>query len=181
MPQSVILIADVPGLGQLGDVCKVKDGFARNYLIPRRKALVASADALKRFEKQKEKLMAEREKDLNKSRGLADKVSKVGLVFERPVGQNGRLFGSVTPLDVVQALAKQAATVEKKSILMNGPIKTTGDHTIRVRIHSQVVVDVPVKVVGMEAKKASEHEHPEQEQKEIETPLQRARDFPEDK
>jgi large subunit ribosomal protein L9 len=174
MPQSVILLSDVPGLGQIGDVCKVKEGFAYNYLIPQRKALIATPDAVKRIEKQKEKLAAEREKHLAKSRSLAEKVSKVGLVFERPVGQGGRLFGSVTPLDVTSELAKQGASIEKKSILMNGPIKTVGDHTIRVRIHSKVVVDVPVKVIGMEAKKESVHqEHAEQQ---LETPLQPAPD-----
>lgn len=174
MPQSVILLADVPGLGQLGDNCKVKDGFAHNYLIPQRLAMVTTPDALRRFEKQKERLMAEREKNLSRSKSMAEKVSQMGLVFDRPVGQGGRLFGSVTPLDVAAELSKQGATIEKKSILMNGPIKTVGDHVIRVRIHSQVVVDVPVKVVGRETQKTSEYaEHPESL---VETPLQQADD-----
>ncbi len=157
MPQSVILLADVPGLGQLGDHCKVKEGFARNYLIPERLAMYATTDALKRFEKQKAKLVQEREKQLARSKSLSEKIGQVGLVFDRPVGQGGRLFGSVTPMDIAAELSKQGASVEKKSILMNGPIKTIGDHSIRVRIHSQVVVDVPVKVIGREAKKTSEH------------------------
>lgn len=172
MPQSVILISDVPGLGQLGDNCKVKDGFARNYLIPYGLAMYATPDAVKRFERQKQKLTQEREKQLDRSKSMADRVTKVGLVFERPIGQGGRLFGSVTPMDIASELSKQGASVEKKSILMNGPIKTAGDHSIRVRIHSQVVVDVPVKVIGMEAKKSSEHhEHADQAN---ETPLQKA-------
>ncbi len=162
MSQSVILLSDVPGLGQLGDNCKVKDGFARNYLLPQRLAMYATPDALKRFEKQKEKLAAKRDEQLAKSKSSADKISQVGLVFERQVGQGGRLFGSVTAMDVSLELSKQGASVEKKSILMNGAIRTVGDHTIRVRIHSQVIVDVPVKVVGKEAKKSSEHaEHAE--------------------
>src|SRR6267142_201510 len=124
MAQSVILISDVPGLGQLGDNCKVKNGFARNYLIPHRLAMLATPDALKRFERQKEKLTQERDKQLERSKGLSEKISKVGLVFERPVGQGGRLFGSVTPMDIAAELSKQGASVEKKSILMNGSIKT---------------------------------------------------------
>lgn len=172
MAQSVILISDVPGLGQLGDTCKVKEGFARNYLIPQRLAMVATPDALRRFERQKEKLAEARTKQLERSKSFAEKISQVGLVFDRPVGQGGRLFGSVTPLDIAAELSKQGVSVEKKSILMNGPIRSVGDHTIRVRIHSQVVVDVPVKVVGREAKKTSEHpEHPESL---VETPLQQA-------
>jgi len=172
MAQSVILISDVPGLGQLGDNCKVKEGFARNYLIPQKLAMYATPDALRRFEKQKAKLLQEREKELSRSKSNADKISQVGLVFERQVGQGGRLFGSVTPLDIAGELSKQGASVQKKSILMNGAIRTVGDHMIRVRIHSQVIVDVPVKVVGREAKKTSEFaEHPESL---VETPLQQA-------
>ncbi len=174
MSQSVILVSDVPGLGQLGDLCKVKDGFARNYLIPQKLAVFATADAVKRFERQKAKLESEREKQLGRSKSLAEKISKVGLVFERTVGQGGRLFGSVTPMDIALELSKQEISVEKKSILMNGAIRTTGDHTIRVRIHSQVVVDVPVKVVAVETKKSSEH--PEHAEGLIETPLQQADD-----
>ena len=162
MPQQVVLLADVPGLGQLGDVCKVKDGYFRNYLIPQHKAVIATPNVLKKFEKQKEKLAQEREKHLTRAKTLSEKVAKVGLVFERPVGQGGRLFGSVTALDIAGAFATEGATVEKKSILMNGPIKTAGDHTIRVRIHSQVIVDVPVKVVGLEVKK-NENQEPEEE------------------
>lgn len=157
MAQSVILLSDVPGLGQLGDTCKVKEGYARNYLIPQRLAVVASPNASKRFERQKEKLAAEREKQLSRSQGLAEKLSKVGLVFDRPVGPGGRLFGSVTPLDIASELSKSEVSVEKKSILMNGPIKTLGDHTVRVRIHSKVIVDIPVKVNATETKKVSEH------------------------
>ena len=174
MPQSVILLADVPGLGQLGDTCKVKDGYARNYLFPHKLAVVATPNQAKRFELQKQKFADMREKALSSAKGVADKLAKIGLVFERPVGQGGRLFGSVTPLDVAQELARNSVTVEKKSILMNGPIRTTGDHTIRVRIHSQVVLDVPVKVIGLEAKKQSEH-HEHEDQK-AEMPLQAAPD-----
>jgi len=155
MPQNVILISDVPGLGQVGDQCRVKEGYLRNYLLPHNLALRATPDALKRFELQKTKLMAAREKQLKFSQTLAEKLGKVGLVFERPVGPNGRLFGSVTPMDIVTELAKQGASVEKRSVLMNGPLKAAGDHNIRVRVHSQVVVDLPVKVVGIEVKKGS--------------------------
>lgn len=157
MPQSVILVSDVPGLGQLGDLCKVKEGYARNYLIPQKLAVFATNDAVKKFEKQKAKLDSKKEEVLTRSKGLAEKLAKVGLVFERPVGQGGRLFGSVTAMDISDELAKQKVSVEKKSILMNGAIRTTGEQVVRVRLHSQVIVDVPVKVVGLETKKNSEH------------------------
>ncbi len=157
MPMNIILTSDVPGLGQMGEAHKVKDGYARNYLIPRQLAIVATKDALKRFEKQKEKIANARAKQLDESKGVGEKLSKVGLVFERTLGPGGRLYGSVTPLDIALELAKNGVEVDKKSILMHTALKSTGEHVVRVRIHSQVVVDVPVKVVGRESTKAEEH------------------------
>ena len=149
MPQKVILLTDVPGLGQIGDQKTVKDGYARNYLLPRRLAVRATANEVNRVDRQRAKIEANREQLMGKAREMAEKIAKVGLVYERPMGQGGRLFGSVTPLDIASELSRQGATVEKRSILMDGPIKTPGDHTIRVRIHSKVVVDVPVTVKGI--------------------------------
>jgi large subunit ribosomal protein L9 len=163
MPQQVILTSDVPGLGQVGDVCKVKDGYARNYLLPQQLAVPATPNSVKRFERQKEKLNAARDAQLTGAKTVAEKLSKVGLVFERQVGQGGRLFGSVTSVDISSELARQGVTVEKRSILMNGSLRTVGDHAIRVRIHSKVVVDIPVKVIGLQTEKKSEHaEHVEE-------------------
>ena len=153
MPQDIILVTDVPGLGQLGEQHKVKAGYARNYLIPKKLAIFANPNALKKFEKQKEKINADREKQLDSSKSLAEKISKVGLVFERVLGPGGRLFGSVTPHDIATELAKQGVSVEKKSVLMHSALKNVGDQMIRVRIHSKVVVDVPVKIVGKETNK----------------------------
>ena len=163
MAQTIVLLSDVPGLGQIGDQKKVKNGFAFNYLIPQKLAVISTPDLQKRFEKQKEKLALEREKQLSTSKNVGEKLGKVGLVFERPIGPGGKLFGSVTPLDIAAELSKQAVTVEKKSILMNGPIKTAGDHVVRVRVHSQVVVDIPIKVIGLEVKQQSEHAAPVEE------------------
>lgn len=161
MSQEIILISDVPGLGQLGEQHKVKEGYARNYLIPRKLAIFATPNALKRFEKQKEKFVAAREKQLATSKTLAEKIGKVGLVFERTLGPGGRLYGSVTPHDIATELAKQGVSVEKKSVLMHAALKSTGDHTIRVRIHSKVVVDLPVKVIGKQLNKQQESDVPE--------------------
>ena len=158
MPQEVILISDVPGLGQLGELHKVKEGYARNYLIPRKLAIFVTPNELKRFEKQKQKIEVLREKQFSSSKSLAEKIAKVGLVFERNLGPGGRLYGSVTPHDIASELAKQGVSVEKKSVLMHTALKSTGDHMIRVRIHSKVVVDVPVKIIGKEANKVMSEE-----------------------
>jgi large subunit ribosomal protein L9 len=164
MPKSVVLLSDVPGLGQIGDHKKVKDGYAFNYLLPQKLAVIATPNILKKIDLQKSKLAAQRDAQLANSKSLAEKIGKLGLVFERPLGPGGKLFGSVTPLDIAAELAKHGASVEKKSVLMNGPLKAAGDHTVRVRVHSQVVVDIPVKVIGMEVKKEdSEHAAPVEE------------------
>lgn len=156
MAQNIILLSDVPGLGQVGDRCKVKDGYARNYLFPEKLAVLATQNIINKTERQKEKLEAHRKKQLGEAQKVAETLSKVGLVFERPVGLGGRLFGSVTPFDIMTEMTKQGATIEKRSILMDGPIRTAGDHKIRVRVHSKVVVDIPVVVKAMEEKKSDE-------------------------
>ena len=158
MSQSVILLADVPGLGQIGEQKNVKDGFARNFLLPNHLAVIATQNAINRAEKQKEKIEGERTKLLEKAKKLAEKISQVGLEFQKPMGQGGKIFGSVTSLDIASGLAQQGVTVERKSILMDGPLKTPGDQKIRVRIHSQVVVDVPVKIQGIQANKPTTQE-----------------------
>lgn len=165
MSQSVILVHDVPGLGQVGELKKVKDGYARNYLLPHRYAILATANAIKRADKQKEKIAQQREKQLKTAQSLAEKLSKVGLVFERPVGPGGRLFGSVTSFDIASELSKQGVSVEKKSVLMDAALKNLGDHIIRVRIHSKVMVNIPVKINAIAVKESkSEESSPESEE-----------------
>src|SRR5688572_15956332 len=105
MPKSIVLLSDVPGLGQIGDHKKVKDGYAFNYLLPQKLAVIATPDILKKVEKQKSKLAAQRDEQLAISKSLAEKIGKLGLVFERPLGPGGKLFGSVTPLDIAGELA----------------------------------------------------------------------------
>lgn len=159
MSLSVILKTDVPGLGQVGDKKNVKDGYARNYLIPRGLAEYSTINATKKFENQKKRIESKRNELLEGAKKLAESVTQVGLVFERAVGQAGRLFGSVTHMDVAEEFARQGARLERKSILMDGPIRTTGEHKIRVRLHSQVIVDIPVKIVGVETQKKSDDEN----------------------
>lgn len=152
MPVQIVLTSDVPGLGQVGEIRKVKDGYARNYLLPQQLAVRATANIIKKFELQKEKIAIERAKYLKGAEDLSAKLAKVGLVFERPVGPGGRLFGSVTAFDIATELSKQGVSVEKKSVLMDSALKSLGDHRIRVRIHSKVMVDVPVTINAIQQK-----------------------------
>ena len=156
MAQNIILKSDVPGLGQVGDKCKVKNGYALNYLYPQGLAVLATKNAINKADRQRGKLEAQREKQLTDAKAVAEKLSKVGLEFHRPVGLGGRLFGSVTPLDIMTELGLRGAKVEKRSVLMPAPIRVVGDHAIRVRVHSQVIVDIPIKVIGKEQKSPTE-------------------------
>jgi large subunit ribosomal protein L9 len=148
----VILLEKVVNLGNLGDVVKVKDGYARNFLIPQRKARRATETAVAEFEARRadlEKAAAER---LAVSQAQGEKLSGTTVQIAQKAGVDGRLFGSVTNADIAEAVTKQGFAVEKAQIRMpQGPLKTVGDYTIAVALHTDVVVDITVSVLGEQA------------------------------
>lgn len=146
----IILLEKVINLGQLGDVVRVKDGFARNYLIPGGKARRATSSAIKEFEDRRaelEKVQAER---LAAAQAEGEKLSGLTIQLTEKAGVDGRLFGSVTPLNVVEALRKQGyPSVEKTMVKFpEGPLKTIGDHKVQIGLHTDVTVDITVSVLG---------------------------------
>ena len=146
----IILLEKVINLGQLGDVVRVKDGFARNYLIPGGKARRATSSAIKEFEDRRaelEKVQAER---LAAAQAEGEKLSGLTIQLTEMAGVDGRLFGSVTPLNVVEALHKQGyPSVEKTMVKFpEGPLKTIGDHKVQIGLHTDVTVDITVSVLG---------------------------------
>ena len=146
----IILLEKVINLGQLGDVVRVKDGFARNYLIPGGKARRATSSAIKEFEDRRaelEKVQAER---LAAAQAEGEKLSGLTIQLTEKAGVDGRLFGSVTPLNVVEALRKQGyPSVEKTMVTFpEGPLKTIGDHKVQIGLHTDVTVDITVSVLG---------------------------------
>jgi len=145
----IILMEKVVNLGNLGDLVKVKDGYARNYLIPRGMAKRATPAAKAEFEARRaelEKLAAEK---LAAAQGVAEKMSGVVVEIARKAGVDGRLFGSVTNADIADALATQGFEVEKANVRMpEGPLKTVSETTIDVALHTDVVAQITVKVVG---------------------------------
>ena len=148
----VILLEKVINLGGLGDVVKVKDGYARNYLIPKGKAKRATESNLKEFEGRRAELEAAQAAELNKAQEAAAKINGLMLQVTRKAGVDGRLFGSVTNFDVAEALKKQGFEVEKAMVrLPNGPLKTVGDHKLQVALHSDVVAEITVSVLGESA------------------------------
>jgi large subunit ribosomal protein L9 len=148
----VILLEKVANLGQLGDVVKVKDGFARNFLIPHGKARRATPANLAEFERRRAELEKAQADALAAAQEKAAKLEGMMLQVTQKAGVDGKLFGSVTNIDVSEALKKQGFDVPKAAVRMpQGPLKTIGDHSLKVALHTDVVVNITVSVLGEQA------------------------------
>jgi large subunit ribosomal protein L9 len=145
----VILLEKVVNVGNLGDVVKVKDGYARNFLIPQKMARRATQAAVAEFEVKRAELEKAAAEKLGAAQGQGEKLNGMTITIAQKAGVDGRLFGSVTNFDIAEALSKQGFAVEKAQVRMpTGPLKTTGEHPVAVALHTDVVVDVTVAVVG---------------------------------
>jgi large subunit ribosomal protein L9 len=145
----VILMEKVGNLGDLGDVVKVKDGYARNFLIPQGKAKRATDANLKAFESRRGELEKAQQQQLAKAQERGGKLEGFMLQITQKAGVDGRLFGSVTNYDIVEALQKQGHEVERAQIRMpQGPLKQVGDYPIQIALHTDVAVTITVSVLG---------------------------------
>ena len=145
----VILMEKVANLGALGDVVKVKDGYARNFLIPQGKAKRATEANLKVFETKRAELEKAQADQLTRAQERGSKLDGLMVQIAQKAGVDGRLFGSVTNYDIVEALGKQGFEVERAQVRMPaGPIKQVGDTQIAVALHYDVVVNITVSVLG---------------------------------
>lgn len=145
----IILLEKIANLGNLGDVVKVKDGYARNFLIPSRSARRATESAIKEFEAKRAELEKAAAEKLATAQALGEKMSGRTVHITQKAGVDGRLFGSVTNHDIAEALTRIDFKVAKSQVRMpNGPLKTVGEHTVSVAAHTDVVVEVKVVVVG---------------------------------
>ena len=145
----VILMEKVANLGNLGDVVKVKDGFARNFLIPQGKAKRATEANLKAFESRRAELEKAQNEQLAQATERGNKLNGLTVQVTQKAGPDGRLFGSVTNYDVVEALKKHGHEVERAQIRMpQGPLKQIGDYPIQVALHTDVAVTITVSVLG---------------------------------
>jgi large subunit ribosomal protein L9 len=148
----IILLEKVVNLGNLGDVVRVKDGYARNFLIPQRKARRATATAMADFEAKRAELENAAAAKLAVATASGAKLSGLTVQISQKSGVDGRLFGSVTNSDIAEVLTKQGFAVEKAQIRMpQGPLKIVGDHHISVALHTDVVVDIIIAVLGEHA------------------------------
>jgi large subunit ribosomal protein L9 len=148
----IILLEKVINLGGLGDVVKVKDGYARNFLLPKGKAKRATANNLAEFEKRRHELEAAQNAALAAAQAKGAKLEGMALTVRQKAGVDGRLFGSVTNADIAEELVKGGYEVVKSNVRMpNGPIKVVGDTQVSVSLHTDVVVDITVSVYGESA------------------------------
>ena len=145
----IILLEKIVNLGALGDVVKVKDGYARNFLIPSGRARRATAAAVAEFEARRAELEKAAAEKLSAAQAVADKMAGVVVALSQKAGVDGRLFGSITNHDISAQLGVQGFTVAKSQIRMpNGPLKAVGEYTVSVSLHTDVQLDIAVKVDG---------------------------------
>jgi len=145
----VILMEKVANLGSLGDVVKVKDGFARNFLIPQGKAKRATPENIKHFEGRRAELEKAQNELLAKAKERSEKLESLKVQITQKAGVDGRLFGSVTNYDIVEALEKQGHEVERSQVRMpQGPLKQVGEFPIEIALHTDVTATITVVVIG---------------------------------
>lgn len=142
----VILLERIEKLGQMGDVVKVKPGFARNFLLPQKKALRANKDNLAFFEKQRAQLEAINLKRRDEAQAVAGKMEGLKVLMVRQAGEGGQLYGSVSGRDVADAVKAAGYTVERSQVNLDSPIKTLGSYPVRLSLHPEVSVTVTVTV-----------------------------------
>jgi len=146
----VILREDVDNLGKIGDLVKVKPGYARNFLVPSKKAIEATPKNMKAMEHAK-KMVSDRVRTLKKSAAAdADRIKSLAITIKAKVGEEGKLFGSVTSMDIASAMQAQGVAIDRRKILLEEPIKRLGEFTVPVKLHTDVVADLKVTVIAEE-------------------------------
>ena len=147
----VILREDIPRLGDAGDLVSVRPGYARNYLIPHGIAIAATAEKVKEVEHYR-RMIAERQIELLKDlKGASSKIRAMDLSFEAQAGGSGKLFGSITATQIAKRIAEQGVEVDRRKI-QSESIKTVGEHSVKIRLHKELTVDVKVVVTAADTK-----------------------------
>ena len=150
MAKELILLDDVKDLGKIGDVVKVADGYARNYLIPKKLAQPVSKGALRQVEARKLKLQKEREERVAIAKAVAEKLAALVVVIPMKVGENDQLFGSVSAQMIVDAVKAQGVEIEKNEVVLEENLRALGDYTVNVKLNAEVTGTVKVSVTKQE-------------------------------
>jgi large subunit ribosomal protein L9 len=146
--KQVLLREDIDNLGARGEIVRVKAGYARNYLLPRRLAVEATASNVKQIEGERAALAKREAKERSTADLQADQLRNLTLKFERKVGEAGVLYGSVTSMDIAHALQEQGYEIDRRKIVLREPIKRFGNYNVPVRLHREVTIEMPVSVLG---------------------------------
>jgi large subunit ribosomal protein L9 len=149
----IILIENVPSLGKAGDIVQVAPGYGRNYLIPKNLALEATSENLQLLDRQKQLFLQKEGQEKQKAQELATKIASLPCVLPRPVGENEKLFGSVTTLDLQKVLSEKGLSVDRRKIQMPTPIKSLGTFTVPIKLHAEVTAQLRVEVVPVSSAK----------------------------
>ena len=144
----VILREHVENLGRRGEIVKVADGYARNYLLPRKLALLATEGNKKQIEREREKFEAKEADEKRVAEAMAQDLANVDVVIARKVGETDALYGSVTSVDIAEALAAKGIEIERRKLQLHEPIKQLGEFDVPVKLHRDVTAHVKVKVVA---------------------------------
>jgi large subunit ribosomal protein L9 len=147
MPMKVILREDVPNLGRSGELVNVKPGYGRNYLLPRKLAVLANEANVRQLEHDRAVISARQAKLRGNAEEQAKRINAVAVTIARKVGEQEKLFGSVTALDIAEALASKGQKVDRRHIHLPEPIKTIGTHQVEIRLHREVIAQIRVDVV----------------------------------
>jgi large subunit ribosomal protein L9 len=143
---NVLLREDIEELGARGEIVKVKAGYARNYLLPRKLAVEATVSNVKQIEQERAALLKKAAAERSTAEAQAQQMKSLSLTFERKVGEHGLLYGSVTSMDIAEALQQKGYEIDRRRITLRDAIKETGEYTVPVRLHREVTVDIPVVV-----------------------------------
>ncbi|MDQ3129823.1 MAG: 50S ribosomal protein L9 [Acidobacteriota bacterium] len=144
----ILLREDVDNLGGRGEIVKVKSGYARNFLLPQRLATLATKGNLKQIEQERSALLTKAATEKSTAEAQAEQMRDIALTFERKAGETGTLFGSVTTMDIAEALKAKGYDFDRRKIVLKDAIKETGDYTASVKLHREVVLEVPVSVTA---------------------------------
>jgi large subunit ribosomal protein L9 len=165
MVMEVILLERIESLGQMGEVVKVKPGYARNFLLPQKKALRATKDNLAYFETQRAQLEAQNLKRRQDAEGVSKKLEGLQVVVLRQAGETGQLYGSVAPRDIAEAVTAAGFTIDRRQVLLDQPIKSLGIFKTRVALHPEVIVGISANIAQSqeEAQMQAEGKSPRQQ------------------
>ena len=153
---TILLREDIDELGGRGEIVKVRAGYARNYLLPQGLATLATKGNVRQIEQERAALLKKAAVEKATAEGQKDQMGVIELSFERQAGEHGTLFGSVTSMDIAEALQAKGYEIDRRKIVLKQPIKETGEYTVKVRLHREVLLDVPVHVTAIGGEEVAE-------------------------